>query len=193
MTGARAPSQRIAIVPVVVAYLSAFPVRSAVPASRSVIRLPARCAFNRSAICSARTRPLPLSGCRPSENSAKSRFATTYALNRGPHSWARERSSQVDESTSSIRACRESSAALGMLSWRPAQAARRSDSALFGTRSSSPPTRRRNARIWARVTLSRDCAEPAIGEYLLAPWHTSLGSRCRPSRVSRSGSSESAS
>ena len=39
-SGARAPPQRIASVPVVVAYLSALPMRSAARASRSVIRLP---------------------------------------------------------------------------------------------------------------------------------------------------------
>ena len=66
---------------------------------------------------------------------------------RGPHSWASDGSSHVDGSTPSTRACNESSAALGMLSCRPAHAARRSDSEPVGMRSSSAPTRRRNARI----------------------------------------------
>ena len=59
-------------------------------------------------------------------------------------------------SISSTRACSESSAALGMLSCSPAHAAFRSDPALFGRRSSSEPTRRRNARICRRVSSSCD-------------------------------------
>src|SRR5689334_17781688 len=54
-----------------------------------------------------------------------------------------------------MRACSESSAARGMLSCRPAQAARRNEPGLFAARSSSPPTDRRNARICFRVTPSR--------------------------------------
>ena len=50
---------------------------------------------------------------------------------------------------------RSVSAALGMLSCKPAHAARRSDSEPSGIRSSSAPTRRRNARICCRVSLSR--------------------------------------
>ena len=72
--GARAPSQRIAIVPVVAAYLSELPTPSARPSSRSVIRRPSRWACIRSAIRSARRRLFALSGSLPSENSAKSRF-----------------------------------------------------------------------------------------------------------------------
>ena len=62
----------------------------------------------------------------------------------------------AEGSTSSTRACNESDAARGMLSCRPAQAARRNDSAFFGRRSSSEPTSRRNAKICRRVTLSRN-------------------------------------
>jgi hypothetical protein len=43
-----------------------------------------------------------------------------------------------------------------MLSCKPAQAASRSDFEPFGSRVSSPPTRRRNARICFRVSLSRE-------------------------------------
>ena len=80
MMGARAPSQRIATVPVVAAYLIELPRSSARPASRSVMRAPPRWACSRSAVRSARSRPFSLSGSLPSENSAKSRLATTYAL-----------------------------------------------------------------------------------------------------------------
>src|SRR5215218_1959472 len=59
-----------------------------------------------------------------------------------------------------MRACNASSAALGMLSCKPAHAARRSDSGRIGIRSSSPPTRRRNARICRRVSLTRACTDP---------------------------------
>ena len=84
--GARAPSQRIAIVPVVAAYLIALPRPIARPSSRSVIRLLPSPACIRSAFRTARWRPLASSGCRPSENSAKTRLGTTYVLKRGPHS-----------------------------------------------------------------------------------------------------------
>ena len=43
--------------------------------------------WTRAAISSARRRPFAVSGSLPSENSAKSRLATTYVLYRGPHSW----------------------------------------------------------------------------------------------------------
>src|SRR5687768_10446786 len=49
----------------------------------------------------------------------------------------------------------ERSAARGMLSCRPAQAACRSESAPRGSRASSAPARRRKARICARVRSSR--------------------------------------
>jgi hypothetical protein len=75
--GARAPSQRIATVPVVAAYLSPLPTPSARPISRSVARASARWAWIRSAIRSARRRPLAVSASLPSENSAKSCSATT--------------------------------------------------------------------------------------------------------------------
>jgi hypothetical protein len=76
--GARAPSQRMATVPVVAAYLSAFGLMpSACPTSPSVIRAPSRWSRNNSAMRSARWRPFALSRYRPSENRAKSRAATT--------------------------------------------------------------------------------------------------------------------
>ena len=55
--------------------------------------------------------------------------ATTKTLNRGPHSWTSDGSSQVDGSVPSTRAWIDSSAARGMLSCSPAQAARRSEPA----------------------------------------------------------------
>ncbi len=82
--------------------------------------------------------------------------ATTYALMRGPQSWTSDGSSQVDGSVPSTRAWIESSAARGMLSCRPAHAARRSERRPRGSRSSSAPTCRRNARICRRVRSSRD-------------------------------------
>ena len=99
---------------------------------------------------------LASSGSLPSEKTARSRAATTYALKRGPQSWTSDGSSQVDGSVPSTRAWIERSAARGMLSCRPAHAARRSERRPRGSRSSSAPTCRRNARICARVRLSRD-------------------------------------
>src|SRR5437667_23090 len=72
---------------------------------------------------SATRRPLASSGSRPSEKAARSRAGTTYALNRGPHSWTNEGSSQVDGWVPSTRACIDRSAARGMLSCRPARGA----------------------------------------------------------------------
>ena len=86
---------------------------------------------------------LASSGSRPSEKIARSRAATTYALNRGPQSWTSDGSSQVDGPVPSTRAWIESSAARGMLSCRPAHAACRRDAGPGGSRSSSAPTRRR--------------------------------------------------
>jgi hypothetical protein len=83
---------------------------------------------------------------------------------RGPQSWESDGCSQVDGSTSSTRACNDSSAALGMLSCRPAHAARRSDREPFGIRSSRAPTRLRKARICRRVTLSRDSIARTLGK-----------------------------
>jgi hypothetical protein len=57
----------------------------------------------------------------------------------------------VVEVVLATRAWIESDAARGMLSWIPAQAAFRRERAPRGKRSSSAPTRRRNARICARV------------------------------------------
>src|SRR6185503_11811287 len=48
-----------------------------------------------------------------------------------------------------------------MLSWSPAHAARRSDEALHGRRSSSEPARRRWPRIWSRLSSSGDVIEDA--------------------------------
>ena len=75
---------------------------------------------------------------------------------RGPQSWTSDGSSQVDGSVPSTRAWIERSAARGMLSCRPAHAARRSERRPRGSRSSSAPTCRRNARICGRVRSSRD-------------------------------------
>ena len=66
MAGARAPSQRMATVPVGAAYLNAFGfMPSARPASRSATRSPPRWRRSRSAICSARRRPLAVVGEPP--------------------------------------------------------------------------------------------------------------------------------
>ena len=76
--GARAPSQRIATVPVVAAYRNELGLTSsAAPASRSDMRAPARWARSSAAIRSARSRPLASSGSLPSEKTAKSAAATT--------------------------------------------------------------------------------------------------------------------
>src|SRR5439155_6411180 len=66
-----------------------------------------------------------------------------------------EGSSHVDGPVPSTRAWIERRAARGMLSWRPAHAARRRDSGPGGSRSSSAWTLRRFARICARVRSRR--------------------------------------
>ena len=103
---------------------------------------------------SALRRPRSSSGSRPSEKTAWSRAATTYALKRGPQSWTSDGSSQVDGRVPSTRAWIESSAARGMLSCSPAQAARRSDARRAGAARRARRTRRRNARICDRVRSS---------------------------------------
>lgn len=80
--------------------------------------------------------------------------ATTYAWYRGPQSWTSDGSSQMDGSVPSTRAWIDRSAARGMLSCKPAHAARRSEPRPRGSRSSSAPTCSRNARICARVSFS---------------------------------------
>src|SRR5918995_1839256 len=122
-----------------------------------------------------RVRALP--GNRPREKTARSRAATTYALNRGPHNWTRDGSSHVVGSVPATREWIERSAARGMLSCRPAHAARRSELFPRGNRSSSAPTCRRNARICALVSFSGaagmrlvpqlDQRQPGTGEYLV--------------------------
>ena len=102
------------------------------------------------------------SGSLPSEKTARSRAATTYVLYLGPQSWTSDGSSQVEGSVPSTRAWIERSAARGMLSCRPAHAARRSERRPRGSRSSSAPTRRRKARICARVSASRRVVRPSL-------------------------------
>ena len=153
-TGARAPSQRIKKVPVVVAYRIRLSTRIPVPSSRSVIRRPRRKPCMSAARSSARVLPRASSGCLPSVKIAWSRAGTTKTLNRGPQTWTSDGSSQVDGRVPSTRAWMDSNAARGMLSCRPAQAACRRDRAPLGRRSSSAPTRRRKTRICARVSSS---------------------------------------
>ena len=153
--GARAPSQRIATVPVVAAYLIPLPTPSAPATSLSVIVRPPRCAFTRSAIASARRRPFAVSGNLPEREQREVALGDDVrVVPRPPQLDRATGSSHVAGSTPSTRACSESSAARGMLSWRPAHAARCNDAGPCGDRSSSPPTRRRNARICCRVSFS---------------------------------------
>jgi hypothetical protein len=149
-------SQRIRTVPVGAAYRNRNGFSpSPCPASRSVIRRPARKACRRAATSSASPRPRASSGSLPSVKTARSRAGTTYVLNRGPQSCTSDASSQVDGPVPRTRAWMERKAARGTLSCRPAHAARRSERAPGGSRSSSAPTCRRNASICARVSSSR--------------------------------------
>jgi hypothetical protein len=135
---------------------------SAPATSRSVIRRPSRWACTCAAMRSARSRLLPGSGSPPLREEGEVALRDDVrAVARSPELGER-RILPRRGSTSSMRACNESSAALGMLSCRPAHAARRSESGLFGDRSSSPPTRRRNARICCRVTSSRGATAPRV-------------------------------
>ena len=156
ITGSRAPSQRIRTVPVGAAYRSALGwTPTPRPASSYLIRRPSRNACKRAAVSSARRRPLASAGSRPSVKTARSRAATTYALNRGPHTWTSDESSQVDGSVPATRAWIERTAARGMLSCRPAHAARSSEDLPGGSRSSSAPALRRCASTCARERSSR--------------------------------------
>ena len=119
------------------------------------VRVPASTSPMRAARSSARRRRLASSGRVPRVKTATSCVATTKTLNRGPHTWTSAGSSQMDGSASSTRAWIDSSAARGMLSCSPAQAACRSDSGRRARRASRPPAFRRKARIWARVRSSR--------------------------------------
>src|SRR5262245_35469021 len=87
---------------------------------------------------------------------ARSRLATTYAWYRGPQSWTSDWASQLDARIRSTRAWIERSAARGMLSCRPAQAARSREFVRLGSRSSRAPTRCRNERICGRVRIRRE-------------------------------------
>src|SRR5262245_22345288 len=168
MVRARAPSQRISTVPVGAAYRNEFEFTpSALATSPSAIRRPSRNACRRAAMSSARFRPAASSGSLPSVNSARSLAGTTYVLNRGPQTWTSDGSSQLDGCAPSTRAWIERSAARGMLSWRPAHAARRSEREPRGSRSSSDPTRRRNARICDREKSSRVLFMDTHNPYLM--------------------------
>ncbi len=90
----------------------------------------------------------------------RSQAATTKTLNRGPRSWTSDGCSHEDGSAPSTRAWIDSRAARGMLSCSPAQAARRSEADPGGSRASSAPTCRRNAKICCRVSSSRVVALP---------------------------------
>ena len=71
-----------------------------------------------------RRRRSPSSGSLPERERRRDRAAaTTNALKRGPHTCTSDGSSQVDGTVPSTRAWIDSSAARGMLSWSPAQAA----------------------------------------------------------------------
>ena len=139
--------------------------RARVPASPYVIRRPSRNASSRSASCSASRRVEGSSGSRPRVNTARSRSATTYALNRGPHNCTSDGSSQLPGSVPSTRAWIERSAARGMLSCSPAHAAALSEFGPGGSRSSRPPERRRNARTCARVSSSRRFATSPLASW----------------------------
>jgi hypothetical protein len=100
------------------------------------------------------------SGNTPSEKAERSQAATTKTLYRGAQSWRSDGSSQVDGLVLLTRAWIDRSATRGMLSCRPARAARRSEDRPGGSRSSSAPTCRRHARICDRVRSSRDLVTP---------------------------------
>jgi hypothetical protein len=97
-------------------------------------------------------------GQRPGENTARSRAATAKTWNRGPHSWTSDGSSHVAGPVPATRAWIDRSAARGMLSCSPAQAACRSEHLPAGSRSSRAPACRRNARI---CVLARSSREPS--------------------------------
>ena len=82
-------------------------------------------------------------GASPARTPARLAGRRRTRLNRGPHSWASEGCSQSSGRMPSTRAWRASRAARGTESCRPAQATRRSDAAVRGSRASSAPTRRR--------------------------------------------------
>lgn len=112
-------------------------------------------AWRRAARSPALWRPFGSSFGVPSEKTVRSVAATTKTLNRdprpvramGPPKWT----------VRPLRRGREliGGADRGMLSCSPAQAARRTECRPGGSRSSSAPTRRRNARICGRVRSSR--------------------------------------
>src|SRR5262249_1082956 len=100
----------------------------------------------------------------PREKTARSRLATTYTLYRGPQSWTSEGASQLDALALPTRAWIERSAARGILSCRPAHAARARELTRLGSRSSRAPTRRRNVRICGRVRIRRELVMSVLAE-----------------------------
>ena len=94
------------------------------------------------------------SGSVPRVKTATSGAATTKTLNRGPHSWTSEGSSQVDGSAScDARVYRQQRGPRhAVLQPGPGRPPERSGRR---TRRASRPPLRRKARIWARVRSSR--------------------------------------
>ena len=153
--GCLAPSHRSTTEPVVVAYLSRLGGSPSAPAAspKAIVR-PSSRAASRDARSAALRWAGGSSGNRPSVNTPRSCAATTYTLYRGPQIWTSAGSSHVLGPVCSTRALTDSTAARGMLSWRPAQAAVRNDASSITSRVSSALTRRRNARICSRVSAS---------------------------------------
>ena len=184
MVGARAPSQRIRMVPVGAAYRIPLPTPSAQrPRDRHPPIAEDVPHAGRHLLGDA---PAARIVGPPAEREYRDDHApeSTYTLNRGPHTWTSEGSSQVDGWVPATRAWIESSAARGMLSCRPAHAARRSESGPGGSRSSSAWTFRRYARIWVRVSLSRRPVTSAASAGRPRPARlstVSIGSRPRTS------------